>query len=52
MHFVKKAREQAEKGYYLAGVVQPIVGLTNNISYIAICLLGGYFAVRGTHQCR
>jgi len=43
-----EAREQAEKGYYLAGVVQPIVGLTNNISYIAICLLGGVFAVRGT----
>jgi len=44
----EEARHQAEKGYYLAGVVQPIVGLTNNISYIAICLMGGIFAIRGT----
>jgi ATP-binding cassette subfamily B protein len=44
----EEAREQAEKGYFLAGVVQPVVGMTNNITYIAICLLGGWLAVRGS----
>lgn len=44
----EEAREQAEKGYFLAGIVQPVVGLTNNITYIAICLLGGWLAVRGS----
>lgn len=43
-----EAKNQAEKGYFLAGIVQPIVSLTNNISYIAICILGGSLAMKGT----
>ena len=43
----RKASAQAERGYYLSGIVQPIVALTNNVAYIAICILGGYLAMRG-----
>ncbi|WP_426348923.1 ABC transporter ATP-binding protein [Alloiococcus sp. CFN-8] len=42
-----KLREKQERGYFLAGVVQPIIALTNNIAYIAICIIGGYLALEG-----
>ena len=37
-------RTAARKGTFLASIVQPIVALTNNIAYIAICIIGGIFA--------
>ena len=37
-------RAAAQKGTFLASIVQPIVALTNNIAYIAICIIGGIFA--------
>ena len=36
-------RTAAEKGTFLSSIVQPIVALTNNIAYIAICIIGGIF---------
>lgn len=42
-----KLRDKQQKGYFLAGVVQPIIALTNNIAYIAICIIGGYLALQG-----
>ena len=36
-------REAARKGTFLASIVQPIVALSNNIAYIAICIIGGIF---------
>ncbi len=36
-------RENARKGTFLSSIVQPIVALTNNIAYIAICIIGGIF---------
>lgn len=36
-------RDAARKGTFLASIVQPIVALSNNIAYIAICILGGVF---------
>ena len=36
-------REAAQKGTFLASIVQPIVALSNNIAYIVICILGGVF---------
>ncbi|MDO4564540.1 MAG: ABC transporter ATP-binding protein [Clostridia bacterium] len=45
---VDKSVEKLQKGYFLSGVVQPIVTLTNNAAYIAICIIGGLFAIRGT----
>ena len=36
-------RVAARKGTFLASIVQPIVALSNNIAYIAICIIGGVF---------
>ncbi len=43
-------QQKLEKGVYLSGVVSPLGTLTNNFAYIAICLVGGYYAVTGTVQ--
>ena len=40
-------RDAARKGNFLASIVQPIVVLTNNVAYIAICILGGVFVAKG-----
>ena len=40
--------QKLQKGYYLSGIVQPIVTAADNLAYIAICILGGYFSLRGT----
>ncbi len=36
-------RDAAQKGTFLASIVQPVVALSNNIAYIVICILGGIF---------
>ncbi len=46
----EERRDKLEKGNFLSGIVQPIVGFTNNLAYIAICLIGGYYAVSGKVQ--
>ena len=35
----------SKKGYFLSGIVGPIVGLINNLSYIVICLIGAYLVI-------
>ena len=40
-------REASRKGTFLSSIVQPIVALSNNIAYIAICILGGWFSAKG-----
>lgn len=40
-------RNAARKGTFLSSIVQPIVALSNNIAYIAICIVGGIFAANG-----
>ena len=48
--FCKKSEElrlKSEKSYYLTSIVTPIITFTNAITYVLICLLGGYFAVKG-----
>lgn len=42
-----EARVRLQKGFYLSGIVSPIVTLTNNIAYIAICIIGGALAISG-----
>jgi ATP-binding cassette subfamily B protein len=37
----------SEKGYFVSGAVGPIVGLINNLSYIAICIIGAYLVIAG-----
>lgn len=42
--YVKKLH----RGYYLSGLVQPIISFTNNIAYVAVCVLGGILVVNGS----
>lgn len=41
-------RAKVKRAYYLSGLVQPIISLTNNIAYVAVCIIGGILAVNGT----
>ena len=43
----KNYAEYSEKGYFVSGIVGPIVSLINNLSYIAICVLGAYLVITG-----
>ncbi|MDE7454537.1 MAG: ABC transporter ATP-binding protein/permease [Clostridia bacterium] len=36
---------KVKRAYYLSGLVQPIIALTNNIAYVAVCIAGGILAV-------
>ena len=35
----------SEKGYFISGTVGPIVGFINNLSYVAICIIGAYLVI-------
>ncbi len=35
------------KGYFISSLVGPIVGLVNNLSYAAICVIGAYLVMNG-----
>ena len=43
----KKHAEYSERGYFTAGAVHPIVALINNLSYVAICIIGAYLTING-----
>jgi ATP-binding cassette subfamily B protein len=36
------------KSQFLSGLLMPIMTFVSNLSYVAICILGGYLAVQGT----
>jgi ATP-binding cassette, subfamily B, multidrug efflux pump len=38
----------AWKANFLSGMMMPIMGFIGNIGYVAICILGGYFAAQGS----
>ena len=37
----------SKKGYFVSGLVGPIVGFINNLSYIVICLIGAFLVIEG-----
>ena len=41
----KKYREYSERGYFTSGIVGPVVSFINNLSYIAICVMGAYLVI-------
>ena len=41
----KKYADYSAKGYFVSGLVSPIVGLINNLSYVAICIIGAYLVI-------
>jgi ATP-binding cassette subfamily B multidrug efflux pump len=40
--------DSAWKSQFLSGLMMPIMGFIGNLGYVAVCILGGYLAVRGT----
>jgi len=40
-----KYREKVRRGYFLSGLIQPIIAFTNNIAYVAVCIAGGILAI-------
>ena len=43
----QKLAKTSNRANFLSALVQPVVGLVNHLSFIAVCLLGGYLAVHG-----
>jgi ATP-binding cassette, subfamily B, multidrug efflux pump len=40
--------DSAWKSQFLSGLMFPIMNFVSNLGYVAICILGGYFAIKGT----
>lgn len=40
-------QSKLKRGYYISGLIQPIIALTNNIAYVAVCIAGGLLAMNG-----
>ena len=41
----EKYRQKMRRGYFLAGLIQPIIAFTDNIAYVAVCIAGGILAI-------
>ncbi|MDR2087864.1 MAG: ABC transporter ATP-binding protein/permease [Clostridiales Family XIII bacterium] len=39
--------DAAWRSQFLSGLMMPVMGFVGNLGYVAICILGGYLAVRG-----
>ena len=46
--FTEKLYQSAWKSTFLSGLIMPITMFIGNIGYVAICILGGYFAANGS----
>jgi len=42
-----KLYKSAWKANFLSGMMMPITGFIGNLAYVAVCILGGYYAVNG-----
>ena len=38
-------RQKMRRGHLLAGLIQPIIAFTDNIAYVAVCIVGGVLAI-------
>lgn len=43
----KQLSKISKKANFLSSLVQPVVGFVNHLSFIVVCLLGGYLSVKG-----
>ena len=41
----EKYRQKMRRGYFLSGLIQPIIAFTDNIAYVAVCIAGGILAI-------
>ena len=44
----EKLYDSAWKSQFLSGLMMPITGFIGNLSYVCICLLGGFLAIKGS----
>ncbi|WP_066685205.1 ABC transporter ATP-binding protein [Christensenella intestinihominis] len=44
----KKLYDAAWKANFMSGLMQPIMAFIGNLGYVAVCVLGGWFAAQGT----
>ena len=42
-----KLYSSAWKSQFLAGIMMPVMNFVSNLGYVAVCILGGYFAANG-----
>lgn len=42
----KSYRKSGEKSFFISEMVSPLISLSNNLCFVAICIIGGIFAVR------
>nr|MBQ8890290.1 ABC transporter ATP-binding protein [Clostridia bacterium] len=43
----KNYATSAARGYFASGLVSPVVGFVNNLSYVAICVIGAILVING-----
>ena len=43
-----KLYDSAWKSQFLSGLMMPITGFIGNLSYVCVCLLGGFLAIKGS----
>ena len=46
--YTDKLFQSAWKANFLSGLIMPITNFIGNLGYVAICILGGYFAANGS----
>ena len=44
---LKRYNKHSERGQFISEIVNPIVSLINNLSYVAICVIGSYLVIGG-----
>lgn len=47
-HYNDKLYESAWKSQFLSGLMMPLTNFVGNLAYVAVCILGGHLALRGT----
>ncbi len=47
-HYNDKLYESAWKSQFLSGLMMPLTNFVGNLAYVAVCILGGHLALKGT----
>ncbi len=42
-----KLYESSWKSQFLSGLIRPVMNFVSNLGYVAVCILGGYLAIKG-----
>lgn len=47
-HYNEKLYESAWKSQFLSGLMMPLTNFVGNLAYVAVCILGGHLALKGS----